>query len=78
MSNEAIVAWNDTVSSAATTGNISIFIGLLYFGSIMLLGAWLISGLLDSFRLNKLTLKQVIAYIARFLFLLIFSTYLFL
>lgn len=78
MSNKALEAWDATVTGAAQSDYLATFLGLLFFGGLVLFGAWFVNGLFDSYKANNSTFKEVGWYLARYISLLTFFTYYFL
>ena len=70
-------AWNNTVTGSANAATLSTILSLLYFGGLILMGAWLLSGLFDAFKKGDLTASEAMWYIGRYLVLFIFTTFYF-
>ena len=75
---KSVDAWNETVVGSASSDAIATVLGLTYFGGILLLGAWLMSGMFDSYKKKNLTPNDAMWYLIRYFTLLIFTTYYFL
>ncbi|WP_105903614.1 hypothetical protein [Vibrio gangliei] len=75
---KTVDAWNETVVGLASSDTIATIIGLTYFGGMLLLGAYLFSGMFDSYKKKTLTQNEAMWYLIRYFTLLIFTTYYFL